>query len=334
MGFSRQLSLSLGKYLIMNKLRGIKRFPLVLMLEPLFRCNLACAGCGRIREYQDILDKTLSLEDCLAAVDEAGAPVVSITGGEPLLLPNIDQIVREIIAKKRFVNLCTNGVLLESSLHKFDPSPNISFVLHLDGLAETHDQAAGQEGVFDTVIAAMKAAKRAGFQVLVNTTIYKGRSFEEIEQLFVLLSGIPVDGIMVAPAFGYEEVDADVFLTRSEAIAALQPIYEQRRRFPFYNTPIYLEHLAGKRELSCTPWSSVTRNPKGWKKPCYLITDGHCDSFQELMNETPWETYGVGNDPRCENCMVHCGFEGSAVDVMMRNPLSLWRTLKWNMHKR
>ena len=207
-------------------------------------------------------------------------------------------------------------------------------MLHLDGLAETHDQAAGQEGVFDTVIAAMKAAKRAGFQVLVNTTIYKGRSFEEIEQLFVLLSGIPVDGIMVAPAFGYEEVDADVFLTRSEAIAALQPIYEQRRRFPFYNTPIYLEHLAGKRELSCTPWSTVTRNPKGWKKPCYLITDGHCDSFQELMNETPWETYGVGNDPRCENCMVHCGFEGSAVDVMMRNPLSLWRTLKWNMHKR
>ena len=334
MGFSRQLSLSLGKYLITNKLRGIKRFPLVLMLEPLFRCNLACAGCGRIREYKDILDETLSLEDCLAAVDDAGAPVVSITGGEPLLLPNIDQIVKEIIAKKRFVNLCTNGVLLESSLHKFEPSPNISFVLHLDGLAEAHDQAAGQEGVFDTVIAAMKAAKQAGFQVLVNTTIYKGRELKEIEQLFVLLSEIPVDGIMVAPAFGYEEVDADVFLTRSEAIAAFQPIYEQRRRFPFYNTPIYLEHLAGKRELPCTPWSTITRNPKGWKRPCYLITDGHCDSFQELMNETPWETYGVGNDPRCEHCMVHCGFEASAVDVMMRNPVSLWRTVKGNMLKR
>jgi hopanoid biosynthesis associated radical SAM protein HpnH len=334
MGFSRQLSLSLGKYLMMNKLRGIKRFPLVLMLEPLFRCNLACAGCGRIREYKDILDETLSLEDCLAAVDDAGAPVVSITGGEPLLLPNIEQIVKGIIAKKRFVNLCTNGVLLETSLHKFDPSPNISFVLHLDGLAEIHDQAAGQEGVFDTAIAAMKAAKQAGFQVLVNTTIYKGRELKEIEQLFVLLSEIPVDGIMVAPAFGYEEVDADVFLTRSEAIAAFQPIYEQRKRFPFYNTPIYLEHLAGKRELPCTPWSTITRNPKGWKRPCYLITDGHCDSFQELMNETPWETYGVGNDPRCEHCMVHCGFEASAVDVMMRNPLSLWRTVKWNMFKR
>ncbi|MCK5585349.1 adenosyl-hopene transferase HpnH, partial [Candidatus Bipolaricaulota bacterium] len=200
MGFSGKLSLSLGKYLIKNKLQGNKRFPLVLMLEPLFRCNLACAGCGRIREYSDILDETLSLEDCLAAVDDAGAAVVSITGGEPLLLPEIQGIVEQIIAKKRFVHLCTNGLLLESSLSKFKPSPYISFVLHLDGLAETHDLAAGQEGVFDTVVEAMKAAKKAGFQVLVNTTIYKGRELEEIEQLFVLLSEIPVDGIMVAPA--------------------------------------------------------------------------------------------------------------------------------------
>jgi len=334
MGFSGKLSLSLGKYLIKHKLRGIKRFPLVLMLEPLFRCNLACAGCGRIREYSDILDETLSLEDCLAAVDDAGAPVVSITGGEPLLLPEIQEIVEQIIAKKRFVHLCTNGVLLESSLSKFKPSPYISFVLHLDGLAETHDMAAGQEGVFDTAISAMKAAKKAGFQVLVNTTIYKGRELEEIEQLFVLLSEIPVDGIMVAPAFGYEEVDADVFLTRSEAIAAFRPIYEQRHRFPFYNTPIYLEHLAGKKELPCSPWSTVTRNPKGWKLPCYLITDGHCQSFRELMEETPWEKYGVGNDPRCANCMVHCGFEASAVAEVMSNLPSLWRTIKWNFFRR
>lgn len=334
MGFSRQLSMSLTKYLLGNKIRGVKRFPLVLMLEPLFRCNLSCAGCGRIREYKDILDETLSLEDCLAAVDDAGAPVVSITGGEPLLLPEIDQIVEQIIAKKRFVHLCTNGVLLKDSLRKFKPSPYISFVLHLDGLAETHDQAAGQDGVFDTAIEAMKAAKRAGFQVLVNTTIYKGRELKEIERLFVLLSEIPVNGIMVAPAFGYEEVDADVFLTRSEAIAAFQPIYEQRHRFPFYNTPIYLEHLAGKRALPCSPWSTVTRNPKGWKKPCYLITDGHCQSFRELMEETAWEKYGVGNDPRCAHCMVHCGFEASAVAEVMSNLPSLWRTMKWNIFRR
>lgn len=334
MGFSRQLSMSLSKYLIGKKIRGVKRFPLVLMLEPLFRCNLACAGCGRIREYSDILDRTLSLEDCLAAVDAAGAPVVSITGGEPLLLPEIEQIVEQIIAKKRFVHLCTNGVLLESSLSKFKPSPHISFVLHLDGLAETHDEAAGQDGVFDTAISAMKAAKAAGFQVLVNTTIYKGRELEEIEQLFVLLSEIPVDGIMVAPAFGYEEVDADVFLTRSEAIAVFQPIYEQSHRFPFYNTPIYLDHLAGKKALPCSPWSTVTRNPKGWKLPCYLITDGHCGSFQELMETTPWEKYGVGNDPRCANCMVHCGFEASAVAEITSNLSSFWRTVKWNISRR
>jgi len=317
-----------------NKLRGVKRFPLVLMLEPLFRCNLACAGCGRIREYKDILDQTMSLEDCLAAVDAAGAPVVSITGGEPLLLPNIDRIVREVIARKRFVHLCTNGVLLEESLSKFTPSPYMAFVLHLDGLAETHDAAAGKQGVFDTAIAAMKAAKRAGFQVLVNTTIYKGRDLSEIEALFVLLSEIPVDGIMVAPAFGYQAVDADVFLTRREAIAALQRFYPQRQRFPFYNTPIYWEHLAGKRELPCTPWSTVTRNPMGWKRPCYLITDGHCETFQELMETTAWETYGVGNDPRCTHCMVHCGFEASAVDEGMRNPAAMWRMMKWNLRRR
>ena len=334
MGFSGRLSWSLSKYLLKNKLRGIKRFPLVLMLEPLFRCNLECAGCGRIREYSDILDQTLSLEDCLAAVDEAGAPVVSITGGEPLLLPEIEHIVKGIIAKKRFVHLCTNGVLLEESLHKFEPSPYISFVLHLDGLAEIHDEAAGRSGVFDTAIRAMKAAKKAGFQVLVNTTIYKGRELKEIEQLFVLLSEIPVDGIMVAPAFGYEEVDADVFLTRSEAIAVFQPIYEQRRRFPFYNTPLYLEHLAGKIELSCSPWSTVTRNPKGWKRPCYLITDGHAATYRELMDDTDWSRYGSGNDPRCEHCMVHCGYEASAVDAALSNLPSLWRTMKWNFVRR
>jgi len=334
MGFSGRLSWSLSKYLLKNKLRGIKRFPLVLMLEPLFRCNLECAGCGRIREYSDILDQTLSVEDCLAAVDEAGAPVVSITGGEPLLLPEIEQIVAGIIAKKRFVHLCTNGVLLEKSLHKFEPSPYMSFVLHLDGLAEMHDEAAGQSGVFDTAIQAMKAAKKAGFQVLVNTTIYKGRELVEIEQLFVLLSEIPVDGIMVAPAFGYEEVDADVFLTRSEAIAAFQPIYERRRRFPFYNTPLYLEHLAGKVELSCSPWSTVTRNPKGWKRPCYLITDDHCESFRELLEDTDWSRYGSGNDPRCEHCMVHCGYEASAVDAALSNLPNLWRTIKWNFFRR
>jgi hopanoid biosynthesis associated radical SAM protein HpnH len=330
MGFSRQLSLSLARYLIGNKLQGRKRFPLVLMLEPTFRCNLACAGCGRIREYRDVLDKALSADECLAAVEEAGAPVVSITGGEPLIHPDIEKIVNGIIARKRFINLCTNGLLLEASLGKFKPSPYLSFVLHLDGLAESHDRFAGREGVFETALAGIKAAKRAGFQVLINTTIYKGTDVKQVEPLFVLLSRIPVDGIMVSPAFSYETVDGDVFLSRQEAVDAFQPVYELRKRFPFYNTPIYLDFLAGKRELACTPWSTPTRNPQGWKRPCYLITDGHCQSFQELMEETDWDKYGVGNDPRCANCMVHCGFEASALEQIGRSLPDLWRTMRWN----
>ncbi|MFQ5996195.1 MAG: adenosyl-hopene transferase HpnH [Dehalococcoidales bacterium] len=330
MVFSRELSLSLTKYLIKNKLQRKKRFPLVLMLEPTFRCNLACAGCGRIREYHDILDQMLSVEDCLTSVEESGAPVVSITGGEPLLHPDIAEIAAGIIARGRFVHLCTNGLLLESSLGKFKPSPYISFVLHLDGLADSHDRFAGRKGVFDTAVAAMRAARRRGFQVLVNTTIYKGTKLGEIETLFALLSQIPVGGIMIAPAFSYQAVNGDVFLSREEAITAFQPIYELRQRFRFYNTPVYLEFLCGRRQLTCTPWSTPTRNPKGWKRPCYLITDGHCQSFRELMEETPWEKYGPGNDPRCRNCMVHCGFEASAIDGVGRSLSALWHTVKWN----
>ena len=328
--FSWRLSLSLTNYLIRNKFQGRKRFPLILMLEPTFRCNLSCAGCGRIREYKDILNQMLSGDECLAAVDESGAPVVSITGGEPLLHPEIEQIVDGIVTRQRFIHLCTNGLLLEDSLGRFKPTPYMSFVLHLDGLAESHDRFAGREGVFETVITGIKAAKRTSFQVLINTTIYKGTNLKEVEQLFDLLSQIPVDGIIVTPAFSYDAVDGDVFLSRKEIGDAFQPIYELRKRFRFYNTPIYLEFLTGKRELACTPWSTPTRNPKGWKRPCYLITDGHCQSFQELMGETSWEKYGAGNDPRCTNCMVHCGFEGGALEEIGKSLPNIWRTVRWN----
>jgi hopanoid biosynthesis associated radical SAM protein HpnH len=330
MGFSPQLSLSLTGYLLKNKLRRRRRFPLVLMLEPLFRCNLACAGCGRIREYRDILDQMLSVEQCLAAVDESGAPVVSITGGEPLLHPDIDRIVAGITARKRFVHLCTNGLLLEPSLDKFRPSPHLSFVLHMDSLAEAHDQFAGRQGVFDTALAGMRAAKRAGFQVRTNTTIYRETNLKELEELFRLLAAVPIDGLMVSPAFSYETVGGDVFLSRREIVERFRPIYDMRKRFTFYNTPLYLEFLAGQRELACCPWSTPTRNPKGWKRPCYLITDEHCQSFRELMEETNWEKYGEGKDPRCRHCMVHCGFEASAVEEVGKSITSLCRTLKWN----
>ncbi len=330
MGFSRQLSWSLSRYLIGNRLRGVKRFPLVLMLEPSFRCNLACAGCGRIREYRDILDVNMTVNDCVAAVDESGAPVICLTGGEPLLHPGIKEIADGIIARKRFLFLSSNGLVLKDSLNKFQPSPYMGFVLHLDSMAETHDRLAGRKGVFETAIDAMRSAKKAGFQVRVNTTIYKGTGLQEIEQLFTLLSQIPVDGIMVAPGFSYEAVNNDVFLTRSEVRDTFRHLYGLRQRYPFYNTPVYLEFLAGKRELNCVPWSNPTRNPKGWKKPCYLITDGHCQSFRELMEETDWGKYGVGNDPRCNNCMMHCGFEGGAINEIGKSPSALWRVIGWN----
>jgi len=303
---------------------------MVLMLEPIFRCNLACAGCGRIREYRDVLDEVLTVDECLAAVDEAGAPVVCLTGGEPLLHPDIERIVNGIIARKRFLFLSSNGLLVSDSLSKFRPNPYLSFVVHLDGLAQAHDQIAGREGVFDTAIAAIQAAKKAGFQVRTNTTFYKGASAEEIKELFLFLSRLGVDGIMVAPAFSYEAVDGDVFLSRAEINDVFQGVYNMRNRVRFYNTPIYLEFLAGKRELSCTPWSTPARNPKGWRRPCYLIADEHCQSFRELVEQTPWEKYGVGHDPRCANCMVHSGFEASAIDAAGKSLSDLWRMIRWN----
>ena len=331
MGFSRQLSVSLASYVARQKLRGAKRFPLVLMLEPSFKCNLACSGCGRIREYRDILDRTMSLQECIQAVNEASAPIVSLTGGEPLIHPQIDQIVRGIIQDKRFVNLCTNGLLLEESLHKFRPTPYLSFVLHLDSLAGPHDAFAGRDGVFDKAISAMRAAKRAGFQVLVNTTIYRATKLEEIVKLFDLLATIPVDGIMLSPAFSYEAVGGDGFLTREEAIPVFSELHKLRKRHPFYNTPVYRDFLRGETHLLCTPWSTPTRNPKGWKRPCYLLTDEHVATFRELMDGTEWSRYGVGRDTRCANCMVHCGFEGSALEKTVRSPAAMCRTLAWNL---
>lgn len=329
--FPWQLSLSLGRYITGNKLQGRERYPMVLMLEPTFRCNLACAGCGRIREARETRNRDLTAAECLAAVTEAGAPVVSLTGGEPLLHPEIGQIVAGIIARKRFIYFCTNGVKLRESLGGFRPDPYLSFVVHVDGLADTHDRIVERSGVFDTAVAAIQTAKRAGFQVRTNTTIYKGTRWDELQELFALLMRLGVDGMMVTPAFGYEKVDADIFLSREEGAAAFRPLYQQRGRFRFYNTPIYLDFLAGGRALNCTPWSTPTRNPRGWKRPCYLITDGYCGSFRELMEETPWERYGVGHDPRCANCMVHCGFEASAIDEMTHHPADVWRMLRWNL---
>lgn len=330
MGFPRQLSLSLARYVAQHKLQRWERFPLVLMLEVTFRCNLACAGCGRIREAREASYRDLTVDECLAAAEEVGTPVVSVSGGEPLLHPRIEEIVDGLTARKRFVHLCTNGLNLAGALPRFQPSPYLGFVVHIDGLAGTHDRITGRDGVFETAIAALCSAREAGFRVHTNTTIYQGTQPEELDGLFALLSQLRVDSLMVTPAFSYESVDADIFLTRQEAAAIFQDLQARGGRYRYYNTSLYMDFLAGRRELTCQPWSTLTRNPKGWKQPCYLLTDGYCASYRELMERTPWERYGVGKDPRCTHCMMHSGFEAAAVAEATRSPAALWRLMRWN----
>jgi hopanoid biosynthesis associated radical SAM protein HpnH len=328
MSFPKLLAAHLSAYLLKNWARGRKRFPLVLILEPTERCNLACSGCGRIREYQDSLDESLGIDECLKAIDEVGAPTVCLSGGEPLLHPDIERIVAGIITRKKHLHLCTNGLLLEKSLDKFHPGPYMSFVLHMDGLAQTHDRGAGRSGVFNTAIKGITAAKNAGFRVYTNTTVFKNTDFRETEALFDVLAKIGVDAFMISPAFDFEAVGGNMFLSREEITRVFQPLQGLRQRFHFYNTSAYLDFLLGKKEVACMPWSTPTLTPGGWRRPCYLIADEHCRSYRELMEATDWEKYGVGLDQRCANCMVHCGFEASLIDRARRHLPELFQLAK------
>jgi len=290
-----------------------KRFPLVLMLEPLHACNLTCTGCGRIREYETTITKRLSVEQCLRAVDECGAPVVSICGGEPMIYPEIGRLTSEIVNRGRHIYLCTNGMFMVKKLKEFQPNDTFFFNVHLDGMEKNHDIAVEREGVFREAIDGIRAAKAAGFKVCTNTTVYRETDMAEIEELFGYLEQFGVDGHMIAPAYGYSAVnDREIFMTRDDIIAKFQDIDRLGRRFRINNSPVYLDFLRGERELPCTAWGNPTYNVKGWKGPCYLITDAHYETFEQLMTQTPWEHYGHGNDPRCDHCMVHCGYEPSA----------------------
>ncbi len=290
-----------------------KRFPLVLMLEPLHACNLTCTGCGRIREYESTIRERLSIEQCLHAVDECGAPVVSICGGEPMLLPDIAPLTAQILARNRTIYLCTNGMFLRKKLHEFVPHDRLFFNIHLDGLEKTHDIAVEREGVFREAMEGIRVAKQAGFKVCTNTTVYRETDMAEIEALFEFLEPLNLDGHMIAPAYGYSAVnDREMFMTRDDVHEKFHEIRRLGRRFKINNSPVYLDFLQGDRDLPCTAWGNPTYNVKGWKGPCYLITDGHYETFEELMTKTPWEHYGQGNDPRCEHCMMHCGYEPSA----------------------
>src|SRR5947209_2748500 len=319
MRFPLSLTTSMVGYMAGKNLTGVKRFPLVLMLEPLHACNLTCTGCGRIREYESTIKEKLTVAECLAAVDECGAPIVSICGGEPLIYPDIGPLVKGILRRRKHVYLCTNGVFLRKRLPELPPVSRLFLNIHLDGLEETHDRAVEWPGVFAQAVEGIRAAKKAGFLVCTNTTVYKDTDLGEIDRLFAFLTRLGVDGFMLSPAYGYVAAHetnpqgaAEIFLTRDDIRRKFKEAEKLLKKYRMMSSPIYLEFLSGKRELSCTAWGNPTYNTKGWKGPCYLITDEHHESFRNLMDKTEWENYGPGKDPRCENCMVHCGFEPTA----------------------
>ncbi|MGA8259848.1 MAG: adenosyl-hopene transferase HpnH [Arenicellales bacterium] len=316
-----------GKYLVKQRLRGNRRYPLVLMLEPLFQCNLACAGCGKIDYPKHILQKRLSVEDALKAVDECGAPVVSIPGGEPLIHKEMPQIVEGIVARKKFVYLCTNALLLSKRIDDYSPSKYLTFSIHLDGNRERHDESVCQEGVFDKAVAAIELARGRGFRVTVNCTLFNGENPDEVAEFFDQAMELGIEGITVSPGYSYEFAPKqDVFLGRRESKELFRNIFRRgehsRRRWRFNHSSLFLDFLAGNQGYQCTPWSNPTYNIFGWQKPCYLLVgEGYASSFKELMEDTAWESYGVGRNPKCNNCMAHCGYEGTAVDDTFSHPL-------------
>jgi|UniRef100_A0A7C3WSU3 hopanoid biosynthesis associated radical SAM protein HpnH len=329
MRFPISLSVDLAAYLLKKRLAGEEKFPLVLMLEPTHQCNLACAGCGRIQEYRDTLGQSMSLEDCLAAVEECGAPVVTVTGGEPLLYPPLFELLQELIHRKKHIYLCTNAVLLEKALPRLPVSPRLTLSIHLDGLAPTHDRILGRPGLFQVAVKAIKAAKARGLRVCTNTTVYKQTDILEIEILFAYLTEIGIDGILVSPAYSFAGVEPELFLSREEIKEKFSSLTLNGLNFKYFSTPLYLSFLRGERHYECSPWANPTRNPRGWRSPCYQILDTHYPTFDELMSRTPWERYGEGRDPRCAQCMMHSGFEPSVIRRL--NFKDIWHMLRWNL---
>ena len=328
MSISLLQSYRVATYIAGRKLRGIKRYPLVLMLEPLFQCNLACSGCGKIDYPKEILQKRVSVEDALAAVDECGAPMVSIPGGEPLIHKGMPEIVAGIVARKKFVYLCTNALLLAKHIDEYKPSPYLTLSIHLDGNRERHDESVCQEGVYDKAVEAIRLAKGKGFRVTINCTLFNGEDPDDVAEFFDTAMKLGIDGIMVSPGYSYHHAPRqDVFLGRSASKHLFREIFKRRKRptgasWSFNHSGLFLDFLAGNQTYQCTPWSMPTYNVFGWQRPCYLLSDeGNAPSFKSLLEDTKWENYGVGRNPRCDNCMAHCGFEGTAVDDAFARPI-------------
>jgi hopanoid biosynthesis associated radical SAM protein HpnH len=322
-------AMRVGAYVLKQHLLGRKRYPLVLMLEPLFRCNLACAGCGKIDYPAEILNQRLSVAECMEAVDECGAPVVVVAGGEPLLHREIEQIVAGAIARKKFVIVCTNALLLEKKMHLFKPSKWFSWSVHLDGSREEHDISVCQTGVYDRAVEAIREAKRRGFRTIINATLFNTAQPEKVATFFDDVMAMGVDGISVSPGYAYERApDQQHFLNRAKTKELFRGIFARqgkgawKRKWSFNQSSMFLDFLAGNQTFHCTPWGNPTRTYFGWQRPCYLLGEGYTKTFKELMETTDWDRYGTGNYEKCADCMVHSGYEASAVAETVRRP---WR---------
>ncbi len=315
----------MGKYILGKKLSGVKKYPLVLMLEPLFRCNLACSGCGKIDYPKEILDKRLSYDECMQAIDECGAPVVSIAGGEPLIHKEMSQIVKGFIERKKFVYLCTNAILLKKHIEEYTPSPYLTFSIHLDGNKDRHDASVCLDGVFDKCIKVIKLAREKGFRVTINCTLFQGESAEEIAEFMDMAMLLGVEGVTISPGYNYERAPKqDVFLKKRESKQLFRDLFKlgKGKKWRFNQSSLYLDFLAGNQTYECTPWGNPTRNVFGWQKPCYLLVgEGYAPTFSALMEETEWDKYGTGKNPKCANCMVHCGYEPTSVIDTVNHPL-------------
>jgi hopanoid biosynthesis associated radical SAM protein HpnH len=313
-----------GAYILGKRLKGAERYPLVLMLEPLFRCNLACAGCGKIDYPAAILNRRLSTRECLEAVDECGAPIVSIPGGEPLLHKEIGEIVAGIVERKKFVYLCTNALLLEKRIDQFTPSPYLTFSVHLDGTREMHDRSVCQEGVYDRAVAAIRVARDKGFRINLNCTLFDGTEAKDVARFMDEAMALGIEGVTISPGYAYERApDQQHFLSRRRTKELFRSIFRlgKGHKWQFTQSSLFLDFLAGNQSYRCTPWGNPTRNVFGWQRPCYLLGEGHADSFRALMEETDWDSYGTGNYEKCSNCMVHSGFEPTAVNDTVAHPL-------------
>ena len=324
-----EMSLRLAWYILRNRLRGRRRFPLVTMLEPLEMCNLSCIGCGRIHEYKPVMDRMMPVETALAAVAQSGAPIVSIAGGEPTIHPKIDEIINQLVAQKRFVYCCTNALLLERMLPKIPPSKYFCWVVHLDGMERKHDESVDRQGVFQRAVRGITAALEQGYRVCTNTTVFRNSDVADLHQMFRYVSELGVEGSMISPGYDFADApDQDLFLTRRESRDIFRKLLNpaQIEGMRFYNNPLYLNFLKGEKEYQCTAWSNPTYTVLGWRQPCYPLADEHVADVGRLYEESLWDKYGVGKDPRCANCMMHCGFESATIFQAVSTPKD-WVTL-------